>query len=593
MGSASILLRKFLIWRIRHISSKNFLLILSVIIGITSGIAAILLKRIVFEIRDLLTKGFDTTQQHYVYVIYPFIGLLLTACYIYFLNRNKLGGGISNILYCISKKSSIIERDKMYSHFTTSALTVGFGGSVGLEAPIVTTSSAVASNLGRLMHLDRKQRTLLIGCGAAAATAAIFNAPITGIVFVLEVLLLDFNIRSFIPILLASVTGAITSKLLPGEDILFNLHITDPFIVKQLPLYVLLGLLSGVLSVYFSKWINAVEERFTKIHNRFNKAVYGGIALGILVFVFPPLYGEGFEMIRAILSGHPEKLLNNSFFYEWINLSWGIVILTLGIVVFKIVATGITIGGGGSGGIFGPSLFIGSLMGFAFSRICNLAIPGIELSESNFVLVGMAGVMSGILHAPLTSIFLIAELSTGYELMLPLILVSAISYATTIYFEPYSIYTKQLARKGDLIDHNKDKQVLTLLSLRRVIEKDLKTIEPDKTLGDLVKVVSKSNRNIFPVVDEGQVLCGIILLDDIREIMFNPELYDDTFVRDIMHMPPGYVFIEDPMDVVMKKFQDSGAWNLPVIDEEKYVGFLSKSKIFSVYRTLLINQDKQ
>ncbi len=589
---SALLLRHFLIWRIKHISNKNFLLILSVLVGISSGLAAVLLKTVVAEVRELLTKGFDATQQHYLYVVYPLIGLLLTACYIYYLNRNKLGSGISSVLYAISKKSSLVERDKMYSHFITSTLTVGFGGSVGLEAPIVTTGSAISSNLGRLMHLDRKQRTILIGCGAAAATAAIFNAPITGIVFVLEVLLLDFNIGAFIPILLASVTGAIVSKLLPVEDILFDLKISDPFHIHQLPLFILLGLIAGIISVYFSRWINVVEETFSKIKNRFKRAIWGGLALGFVVFIFPPLYGEGFDMIRAILSGNSEKLLHTGFFYEWINLSWGIVIFTLGVVVFKIIATGITLGGGGSGGIFGPSLFIGSLTGFSFARLLNISGIGVHISESNFTLVGMAGVMSGILHAPLTSIFLIAELSSGYELMLPLILVSAIAYATTVYFEPYSIYTKRLVRKGDLISGDKDKEVLTLFNMKRAIEKDLKTIEPDKTLKDLIILVSKSNRNIFPVVDKNKALQGIILLDDIREIMFKPALYERTFVRDLMHMPPAYVFITDSMDIVMKKFQDTGAWNLPVIDDNKYVGFLSKSKIFTIYRTLLINQTR-
>lgn len=583
---------KFLIWRIKHINDKNFMLIISIFVGVFSGLAVVALKSIVYYIRSFLTYGFDIDRQHYLYAVYPMIGLLLTSAYIIYLNKNKIGAGISNILYTISRKSSIMEPDKMYSHLISSSLTVGFGGSVGLEAPIVTTGSAIASNIGRLMHMDYKKRTLLIGCGAASATAAIFNAPITGVLFALEVLLLDLSIPSFIPILLASVTSTIVAKLLMGHSVLFNINVNDPFILKQLPLYILLGVIAGFLSVYFGRGVNWAEEKLLKYKTRLKKGVIGGSILGLMIFIFPPLYGEGYEILEALLSGRSEEILYNSMFYGLIDNSYAIIIFVTLIILFKTFATGVTMGAGGNGGVFAPSLFTGALVGFLFSKSINMFHTGLELSESNFALVGMAGLMSGVLHAPLTSMFLIAEITGGYELILPLMLVSTISYATTVYFEPYSIFAKRLARKGDLIDHDKDKEVLTILKLQRVIEKDFVEIHPEKTLGDLVEAVSQSRRNIYPIVDENRILCGIILLDDIRDIMFKPDKYHIS-VSELMHMPPGYVFTTDTMDAVMEKFQMSGAWNLPVMDEDQYIGFVSKSKIFSVYRRLLIHHSRK
>lgn len=586
------LLTRFLIWRAKHISTRNFILVLSVIVGILSGLAAVIIKTSALKIHELLTMQFSESKENYLFVIYPLLGLLITSAYIFYLNRNKIGAGISRILYAISKKRSHIESDKTYSHIITSSITVGFGGSAGLEAPIVTTSSALASTLGRLMHLDYKKRTLMIGCGAAGAVGALFNAPIAGILFALEVLLLELSIPSFIPVLLAAITGSVTATLLIGNDIIFHYSIKDAFKITQLPWYLILGVLTGLFSLYFSKTILAIDDRLRKYKNRFKRSLIGGIALGALIFLIPALYGEGYHLIKAVLDGAPEQVMNNSIFYGWSDNSWMLMIIIVAAIMLKVVATGITIGAGGNGGIFAPSLFVGGLVGFLIARGFNMSGLGVEISESNFTLVGMAGVMSGAFHAPLTSIFLIAEITNGYELVLPLMLVSTISYVTYIYFEPYSFFTQRLARTGDLISHDKDKEVLTLLDMDKVIEKDLLTVYPDNTLGDLVQVVAKSHRNIFPVVDDHKVLNGIVSLDDIREIMFQPDKYEKIHVRDIMKMPPGYVFANDDMATVMQKFQNSGAWNLPVIKEEEYVGFLSKSKIFSAYRTMLIKQSK-
>lgn len=585
------LLSRFLIWRVKHISNKNLVLIISVIVGIAAGLAAVVLKSGTHYIQELLTKTSSVQFVNYFYFVFPLIGILLTVTFVVFLNKGKLGHGLSHLLHTISKKSSLVPRDKTYSHMATSALTVGFGGSVGLEAPIVITGGAIGSTLGHVMHLGYKNRTLLIGCGAAGAIAAIFNAPITGVVFTLEVLLLQLTIPSFIPILLAAITGNVVTKLLLGEDVLFTFSLTDPFLLSHIPFFIMLGIITGILSVYFTRLTHAIEEyTVNRFKSRWTKALIGGFLLGLLIVLFPPLYGEGFGAIKSILAGNPEALLNNSPFYQFINNQSIMLLVIAAIVLMKVFAMNFTIAGGGNGGFFAPSLFVGALTGFLFARLFNILGLFEAIPESNFALVGMAGVMSGVLHAPLTGIFLIAEITSGYELIVPLMIVSVISYGTVRYFEPLSLYTKQLERRGELLVRDKDRIVLNTMKLDRVIERDLKTIHPDATLGELVKLVSKSNRNIFPVVDEENLLHGIILLDDIREIMFKLRKYKSTYVKDLMHAPPAFVSSTENMDEVMQKFQKTGAWNLPVVDDDKYVGFLSKSKIFTIYRSLLIKQ---
>lgn len=587
------LLGSFLIWRAKHIPTKHFIIILSIVCGIAGGLGATAIKYMVHGIQHLLFRMRDFIEMDYLYLVFPLVGLIFTALYILYLNRNKLGHGITNILYCINKKAGFIEQDKMYSHVFTSSLTVGFGGSVGLEAPIVTTGSAIGSNIGQMFHLPYKKRLLLIGCGAAAATSAIFAAPITGIVFVLEILLLELSVPSFIPLLLASISGMIVSKILNSAEFVFSLDIAYEFLLREIPLFILLGIVTGLVSIYFTNIVNWMDLQFRRVSGRVRKSVLAGILVGFVIFLFPPLYGEGYDTIQLLLTGQGELLMDDSLFAGLGDKLWILPVFILSIIIFKAIATSLTLSGGGNGGIFAPSLFLGALVGFLFARLFNFTGISYQVNESTFALIAMAGIMSGVMHAPLTGIFLIAEITTGYSLILPLMIVSAVSYATVTFFQPHSIYTQQLALKGQLVTRNKDKEVLNLLPVKRVVEKDLHTIHPEATLGALTEIIKKSKRNIFPVVDESKTLHGIILLDDIREVMFNPDLYETITVKSIMHAPPAYVYLTDEMNVVMKKFEDTGAWNLPVLDGNKYVGFLSKSKIFSIYRTMLIHHTKQ
>lgn len=587
------LLRKFLLWRARHLSLTRFTLILGVVVGLAAGLAAVVLKTTVHFIQQLLTAQQGVSTFNYLYLAFPLLGMLLTTLFVVYLNRNKLGHGLSNILYNIAKKGANIERDKTYSHMATSALTVGFGGSVGLEAPIVTTGAAIGSNLAQLFHLSYQKRSLLIGCGAAAAIAGVFNSPITGVVFALEVLLLELTIPSFIPLLLAAVTGTVVSRLLIGEDILFNFKLADAFAIKDIPHFLLLGVVAGLVSVYFSRMVERIEFPMLKINNRFRRTLLGGSLLGIMIFILPPLYGEGYETLKAVFAGHPEDALKGSLFQSLRHNGWVVWAFLITLVFAKVVASSLTIGGGGNGGVFAPSLFTGGLLGFGFARFSNLLGLTHSVSESNFGLVGMAGLISGVMHAPLTGIFLVVEITTTYELIIPLIIVSGVAFATVKYFEPHSLYTKQLALKGHLTSGNKDKQVLTFMQIQKVIETDLHTIKPEATLGQLVEVIAHSQRNIYPVVDDALFLRGIITLDDVREIMFNREKYDTVLVKDLLHSPPAVINMGEDMEAVMAHFDETGAWNLPVVQDGKYVGFLSKSKIFSSYRRLLVNQAKE
>ncbi len=581
------LIGKFLIWRVKHIKQRQFILLLSFIIGILSGLAAVILKNTIHYTQILLTQGFDVQSENILYFAYPLIGLFLTVVFVKYVVKDKIGHGVSRILYAISKKNSIIKPHNNYSSIIASTFTIAFGGSVGSEAPIVLTGASLGSSIGRMFHLDYKQVTLLIGCGSSAAIAGIFKAPIAGLVFTLEILMLDLTMASLIPLLISAVTATMVSSLLMGKGVLLTFHLTQAFQFKNIFYYILLGIFSGFISVYFTRASMFVESSFERFKNPFRKLIYGGLILGLLIFIFPSLYGEGYETLKIILSGHGSDILNNSLFYSIKDNYWLFIIVLGLILIFKVVAMAVTNGAGGVGGIFAPSLFMGGVAGYFLALILNES-KFINVPESNFALVGMAGVMAGVMHAPMTSIFLIAEITGGYGLFIPLIITSTISFITTNYFEPHSIYTKRLAKRGELITHNKDRAVLTLLKLGKVIETDLKTIGPNNTLRDLVHIVSKSRRNIFPVVDEKGILLGIVLLDNIREVMFNPEMYDTTYVHELMVMPPTFVSSNEPMDSVMKKFEESGAWNLPVIDDDIYVGFVSKSKIFSAYRRILV-----
>lgn len=586
------LLVKFLIWRMKHLSTKNFVLILGGIIGILSGFAAVILKESVHFIQGQLTSGFDVKFANYLYIGFPLVGIVLTVLISKYVLKEQLGHGITQILYAISKKSSIIKRTRTFSRMITSAITVGFGGSVGLEAPIVVTGSAIGSNVGRFVHLNYKKRTLLIGCGAAGAISAIFNSPVAGVIFSLEVILADVTIAMFIPLLIASVAGSLVSLTLLGDDVLFSFKLTDNFTAADTPFYLLLGVTCGLVSVYFTRMTYKVESWIKKIKPFLGRAVTGGVLLGIIIFIFPPIYGEGYNTIKLLLAGKEEEILNTTLFFEEttnVLLFFGFV---FGVILIKPIASALTLGSGGSGGIFAPSLFLGGVTGFLFAAVLNI-VAWENVSTSNFTLVGMCGVMSGVLHAPLTAIFLIAEITSGYELFVPLMIVSAISFSTSSFFEKHSLYTKHLIESGDLIQYDKDRQVLSLIDLKKVVEKDLQRIHPSATLGELVDLVQISKRNIFPVVNEEDQLVGVVTLDDIRNIMFDAEEQKKTLVKSLMHSPPAFVSSHENMQSVMSKFELTGAWNLPVIDDGKYVGFLSKSRIFSTYRKKLIRHNRE
>ena len=583
------LLGKFLKWRIRKVSTRLFLLFLSVIIGFGSGIAAVILKSSTHYIRNFVVKGFDNPYDSVLFFAMPLLGILITVVFFKIFLKERAGHGVSSILYAISKKGGMLSPSKLYSSMVGSAITVGFGGSAGLEAPIVSTGAAIGSNLGRIMKLHYKSVLLLIGSGAAGAIAAIFNAPIAGVIFALEVLMLDLTLSSLIPILMASVTGTITAKLLLGEEMMFHFSVKDAFLPLDIPFYILLGLFCGLISVYFTKTEMYMERMVKKIQNEYSRAILGGLALGLLIFVLPPLYGEGYSTIKSLLAGLPDEIMQKSFFESQHLSLFVLIAFALLLVLVKPFATALTMGSGGVGGIFAPSLFLGGVIGYFFSKIVNqIGLPW-TLSQSNFTLVGMSGVMAGVLHAPLTALFLIAELTGGYQLIVPLMIVSGMSLITAKYFEPHSIYTKRLAERGQLITHHKDKAVLILMKIQEVIESDFEGVNPKNTLGDLVKLVAKSKRNIFPVLNKSGNLVGVLTLDDIREIMFNPDLYEKTLVGDIMKEPQAKLVVDDSMENVTRIFTQTGAWNLPVIDETgKYLGFISKSKLFSSYRRRLI-----
>ncbi|MCK4664422.1 MAG: chloride channel protein [Bacteroidales bacterium] len=579
---------KFIYWRLKNIKERQFVLILSFVVGLISGLAAIVLKNTIYYTHYFLTKGFHVEYENYLYLAYPFFGILLTVFFIRTFIKHNIGHGVSRILFSISKQNSIIKQHNTYSSILASTLTIGFGGSVGSEAPIVLTGASIGSNLGRLFRMNYKTTTLLIGCGAAGAIAGIFKAPIAGLVFTLEVLMLDLTMASLVPLLISAVTGASIAYFLMGNEVLLSYNVTTSFLINDIPFYILLGIFAGLVSLYFTRGAMFIESKFSLITKAYKKLIVGGISLSLLIFVFPPLYGEGYEILKEILSGNGLEIVNNSFFYSIKDNYWLFLSFLLLILIFKVAAMSVTTGSGGIGGIFAPTLFMGGISGYFVALLLNRS-SYINVSESNFALVGMAGLMAGVMHAPLTGIFLIAEITGGYQLFIPLMITATISYITIIYFEPHTIYTKRLALRGELITHHKDKAVLTLLKMGAVIEKDFKIINQEATLGELVKVVSMSKRNIFPVINDENNFQGIVLLDNIRDIMFNPDMYDDTYVYDLMITPPAIVSSGENMDTVMEKFEETGAWNLPVIDDEKYIGFISKSKIFSAYRKILVH----
>ncbi|WP_224488399.1 chloride channel protein [Robertkochia flava] len=587
------LFTRFLIWKYKHISDKNFIYILSIIVGLASGLAAVTLKNLTHFIEVLLNISALGNLQLAFYFVFPIIGFTLTLLMITYVIRNKVSHGIPSTLFAISKRKGIMKRFQMFGSLLTAPITVGFGGSVGLEGPTVATGAAISSNLSRLLHTNQASRMLLIGCAAAGAMSSIFKAPIAAIIFAIEVFSLDLTLASLLPLLLASLSGVITSYFFFGNDIILPFRITETFTIGDLPYYVILGVVAAFTSVYFSRVYENIAIYFEKIGSPLKRLLTGGLAFGLLLFLIPPLYGEGFDVINHLIQDQPEVALQKNIFNLDLNNAWVIIGLLAGLVIFKIVAAALTFGAGGVGGIFAPTLFMGSIMGYCLALLINtLNIFPKVISTSNFTLVGMAGLLAGVLHAPLTAIFLIAELTGGYDLFVPLMITAAMSYWITRYFVPHSVYAMELGRKGDLITHNKDHAVLTLMDIESVVETNFIPVYPDMNLGQIVKeAIVKSKRNIFPVLNrETHYLEGIILMDDLRPVMFDQKLYNEITAQDLMNNPPAVIRIQkDKMTRVMKKFQDSGAWNLPVIKDGKYYGFVSKSKLLTAYRRKLIH----
>ncbi|MCF8373839.1 MAG: chloride channel protein [Bacteroidales bacterium] len=560
-------------------------MILAIVIGLSVGFAAIIIKNSVHLIQSMLTNRFSINYHNYLYFVYPGIGILITVIFTNYILKQRVGHGIPSVLYAISKNSGIIKAHNMFSSVVSSALTVGFGGSVGLEGPTVATGAAIGSNFGRLFHLNHKQIILLLGCACAGAMASIFKAPIAAIVFALEVIMLDLTMASLVPLLLASASAALTSYFFLGQDVLYSVDVIGKFNINNVPYYILLALLTGLVSVYFTRMYMKVGELFAKVKTWQGKLVLGGLTLGVLIFLFPSLYGEGYADINSALRGDYSYLFNSTLYYDYKDSIWVTLALFLMIIIFKVIATSATFGAGGIGGIFAPSLFLGVNTGLFFVKIARLT--GVSLNETNFALVGMAGLIAGVIHAPLTAIFLIAEITGGYQLFMPLMLVATISYATTKIFEKNSVYTIQLAKRGELMTHDKDKAILSWMKIDTMIERNFHPVHIDGTLQDLVDTVTKSTRNVFPVVDDENIFHGLVVMDDIRHIMFKPELYKTTSIENLMFMPSTFVDRHDTMEEVARKFQESGKYVLPVLDDTKYVGFVSRANVFSKYRRML------
>lgn len=579
---------RMLTWREKHIKEQEFVLLLSFVVGLLTAVAALILKYLIHSIQSMLTSYINIDEANYLYLIYPIVGILLAGLYVTYVVKDDISHGVTRILYAISQKNSRVKSHNMYTSVVASSVTIGFGGSVGAEAPIVYTGAAIGSNIGSSFRLEPRLLMLLVGCGAAAAIAGIFKAPIAGMLFTLEVLMIDLTTTSVLPLLISSITAVTVSYIFTGYTAEFSFVQTEPFIAGRIPYVILLGIFCGFVSLYFTRAMNGMENIFRKLSNRWKRFGVGSIILSLSIFLLPPLYGEGYESIINLLSGNTELLTEGSLFYSNRNSFWVMALYLSLIVLVKVLATSATNGGGGVGGTFAPSLYVGCFAGFLFAYVFN-HVGFVSLSAKNFALMGMAGVMSAVMHAPLMAIFLTAELTGGYDLFLPLMITSTVAYATIKIFEPHSIYTMRLAKKGELLTHHKDKAVLTLLKMESVIEKDFLIVHPDMSLGDMVKVISQSHRNIFPVIDSDGVLLGIVLLDDIRNIMFRPDLYNRMYVRTFMTVPPAKIEINSNMDAVMKLFDKTNAWNLPVVENDKYVGFVSKSKIFNSYRRVLVH----
>jgi len=576
-----------ILWREKHISERYFILLLSLSIGVTMALLAALLKFIIHHIESFVLMHIE--QRSYLYLVFPALGILLSLLFVRYIVRDDISHGVTKVLSSISQRKSRIKPHNTWSSLLASALTISFGGSVGAESPIVLTGAAIGSNFGRLFRLEQRNLMLLIGCGVAGALGGIFKAPITGLVFVIEVLLLDLTMASVLPLLVSSVSAAAVAYVLSGKENLFLFIQTDPYYIERIPLMILLGIVCGLISLYFSKTMFRIEGEFRKLKSQRTRYLISAAVLSLLIFLFPPLYGEGYDSVNILLDGQYTQLLDGSIFEAFSSSYWVVFAFFLLTVLFKVFASVATNSGGGCGGLFAPTLFVGGLTGFLFSYLVNyFSSMRVFISPKNYILLGMAGLMAGVMHAPLTGVFLIAELSGGYNLFLPLMLVSLTSFATIRIFMPHSIYSLRLAEQGKLLTHQKDTAVLTLMNLENVLEHDFEVVHPEMTLGEMVKVISVSHRNSFPVVNASGILVGIVELDNVRNIMFRPELYERYQVRRIMVAPEVKIQASMPMTEVMRLFDETKEWKMPVVDDEgRYLGFISKSAIFNNYREVL------
>ncbi|WP_299046602.1 chloride channel protein [uncultured Polaribacter sp.] len=587
MSTTKNIFKKILIWRYKHISERQFVYILSILVGFLAGLGTVILKNITHYIQLLLTIDLLKGYQNSMYFIFPIIGLCIVAIIKKTWLKKHIGHGISTTLHAISKRKGIIPKYNIYASLITAPLTVGFGGSVGLQGPAVSAGTALASYTSKLFHMNTKTRMLLIGCATAGAMSSMFKAPIAGIVFALEVFSLDIAFVSLVPLLLASVAAIVTSYLFLGADVLLGFELNDTFQIRDIGFYAIFGIITGIVSVYFSVVYFAIRKFFYQFEKRFVRLSIGSVIIGFILYAMPALYGEGYGLINNLLKGNHIAAIGNTPFSFDHNNVWIVIVLLLLITAFKAIAMSTTFAAGGVGGIFIPTLVMGSALGNASAKIINTL--GFHVSEANFTLIGMTGLMAGVLHAPLTAIFLIAEITGGYDLFVPLMLVAAISFSITKYFVSNSIYTYKLAQRGELITHNKDKNVMMMMQINDLIETNFKPVQPQMLLGEMLKkAVATSARNIFPVVNDDKQFLGIVLLDDIRPIMFDTEMYNSITVEAIMKSAPEFIQESESVAAVMNKFKSSGAWNLPVLREEKYIGFISKSKLLTAYRNKLV-----
>jgi len=575
-------------WRLKHLSERGFLTILSVIVGILSGFAAVIIKNTVRLTQKAVHSIVTTDVENYIYFALPIIGIFITILFIKYVVRSEVRHGIPNVLHSISKSRGRIRRHNLYSSVVSSSLTVGFGGSVGLEGPTVATGTAWGSWLATTFRLNYKNTILMLACACAGAMAAIFKAPIAAIVFAVEVIMIDLTVFSLVPLLLASAAGVVTSYFFLGQDVLYPFEVKQAFSMNDLPYYILLGIVAGFVSVYFTKMYMFIAGLFEKLKNNRTRLVIGGVSLGVLIFLFPSLYGEGYEAINKCLAGNLEYLFDNSLFYDFKEQLWVAMILIAAVILLKIVATSLTFGAGGVGGIFAPTLFMGVNTGMLFSLVVKQS--GLHsINTNNFALIGMAGLIAGVLHAPLTGIFLIADISGGYQLFVPLMITATFAYLIVRAFTPNSVYHIQLAQRKELLTHDKDANVLQMMEVRKMIEIDFEVLKPDATLRDLTKAITRAHRDLFPIVESDGKMVGMVKMDDVRDIIFKHELYDVVKIKDLMYMPEYSIDPNDNMEVVTNKFAVSGRYNLAVIEDGKYIGFISRARVFTRYRKQIIN----